>query len=85
MSCNVDYCFRAPPAHEFSAVLDLLWLAFGAEVAPTMADGEALDGGAADRAGLPPAVGNLKLQVGGALFTIRAEVGIYTCPFIVDG
>ena len=59
------------------------WLAFGAEVAATVADGDALNRGATDRAGLTAqAVGNLKLKVGSAQLTTGAEVGIYTGSLI---
>ena len=62
------------------------WLASGAEVATTIADGDALNRGAADGAGLTAqAVSDLKLKVGSAQCSIRAEVGICAGSFIANG
>ena len=63
-----------------------MWLAVGAEVAAAVADGSALDRGAADRAALTTqAVSNLKLKVGGARCAIGAKIGICAGTLIADG
>jgi len=65
--------------------LNSSWLALGAEVAATVADGDTLNRGATNRAGLATKVmGNPKLKMGCAQFTTRAEVGIHTSPFIIN-
>ena len=57
----------------------------GAEVGATIADGEALVRGAAVRARFATAMGNLKLKVGGADLSARAQVGIHAGAFITNG
>ena len=61
------------------------WLAVGAEVATTVADGDALNRGATNRARLAAPVGNLKLKVGCPRSTARAEVSIHASPLIANG
>jgi hypothetical protein len=60
-------------------------LAAGAEVAATVADGDALNGGATNRAGLITPVGNLKLKMGCPRFAIRTKISRYASPLISDG
>ena len=59
-------------------------LAFKAEVAAAIADGDALNGGAADRARLATSMGYLKLEVGCPPFSAGTKVGIHTCSLITD-
>ena len=67
------------------AISGSLGLAFGAEVRAAVTDGDALDGVTADRAGLATkAVGDLKLEMGGAQRAIGAEVGINAGTFIAN-
>lgn len=69
-----------------AALLDFLWLALRAEVAATIADGNALNRGATDRAELTTkAVGDLKLKVGSAPCAIGAEIGICAGTLIANG
>ena len=61
-------------------------LAVGAEVGAAIADGDALNRGATNRAELTvKAVGNLKLKVGCPYFTTGTKVGIYAGSFITNG
>ena len=58
----------------------------GAEVAATIADGDALNRSATDGAELTTqAVGNLKLKVGSAQCPVGAEVGIHAGSLIANG
>jgi len=70
----------------YAAALDFLWLTLRAEVAATIADGNALNRGATDRAELTTkAVGNLELKVSSAQCSIGAEVGIHAGSLITNG
>jgi len=61
-------------------------MALGAEVGATIADSDALNGGAAVRAEFTAkTVGNLKLEVGCPQFTARTKVSIHTSPLIANG
>ena len=60
-------------------------LAFGAEVAAPVADGDALQGGAADGAGLPATVGDPEMEMGGAQSPIGAVVVDDAGPFLLYG
>lgn len=60
-------------------------LAAGAEVAAPVSDREALEASTAEGAGSPPAMGDLKLKVGGAYLTAGAKVGIHTGSLLIDG
>ena len=61
-------------------------LTLGAEVAAAVADGNTLNGSAADGTEVATqAVGNLKLKVGCPLFAAGAKVGVGAGPFITDG
>ena len=61
-------------------------LALGAEVAAAMADGDALNRSATDRAELTTkAVGDPKLKVGSAQRAVGAEVGIHAGSLITNG
>ena len=63
-----------------------LRLAFGAEVAAAIADGDALNRGATDGAELTTkAMGDLKLKVGSAHCSVGAEVGIHAGTLIANG
>ena len=56
-----------------------------AEVRAAVADGDSLNRGAADRAELTTkAVGDLKLEVGGAPCAIGAEVVFHAGTFVTD-
>jgi hypothetical protein len=59
-------------------------LALGAEVGSPVAYRDALERRVAYRAVLPPAVGHLELEVGGAYLTVGAEVGTDAGPFSAD-
>ena len=58
----------------------------GAEVAATVSDKDALDGGATDRAQPTTKVmGNLKLKVGCSQCAIRPKVVFHTGSLVTDG
>ena len=61
------------------------WLASGAEVGTTIADGDALEGGAAAGAGLAAAMGNLEIKMGGPQFPAGAVVVDNAGPLTGDG
>ena len=61
-------------------------LAFGAEVGAAVADKYPLNGGAADGAEVTTkAVGDLKLEVGGAPFTAGAKVMPHAGSLVTNG
>ena len=68
-----------------SLILSMYRLAAGAEVAATVADGDALNRGATVGAGLATPVGDLKLKMGCPRFAIRAKVSSNASPLIANG
>ena len=67
-------------------ITSLECLAPGAEVGAAVADGNALNGGAADRTAVAAeAVGNMELEVSGSLLTTGAKVGAGAGSFIING
>lgn len=65
-------------------VLVLPGLAFGAEVATPISDGDALNKCATDRAGLTTTMSHLKLKMGSAYLATGAKIGVHASPFITD-